>query len=663
MGNTSPGINPQFDLVKFSKIEQKIIRKFGIEWYVTHSGGELKLGKNANYRYFLIKPADNYQEMFNFEREIIVILSNYENFEPRTLDAIDLARSKYQQLRLERICSVLISGDKNVETKLQEILNNDQESQIVIPFTYNELSEPTDDYFMRNRFKNHFFTRDLFAFEGPLKKDIYFFGRNDIVHSIANRHKAHENSALFGLRKTGKTSIIFGVQRALEKMGVNTLIIDCQNPSFHQRTWNKALFYIVSELKNQFGISTGIKIEEKYTPESAARTFEREFIRLNKTLGEKSLLLIFDEIENITFSVSPTSHWEKGNDFIYFWQTLRSIYQKFPNLFSYLIVGTNSMCIETPTINGKDNPIFNQVPFNYIEGFTVPDTREMVRKLGRLMGLKFDEIIFSKLTEDFGGHPFLIRHVCSAINKICDKDRPVFVDKVIYEKGKEKFNKENSNYYEMILTVLSQYYNDEYEMLKFLAADNYKDFDQFANMDPYYTQHLLGYDVITAHNSNYTFKISSLREYLLKSERIRKVNLSNEEKRLELSKLRNRLEIDLRKLVKQQLYANLGPEKAKQCIIAIFDKKRSKLAGELSLNEIFDGNTSMIYFEELRKIISKKWEFFSNIISDKDFFNTQMKTINKFRCDAHAKDIDDDDFEFARSSIWALQKQLDQYFE
>ncbi|MFZ1627810.1 MAG: hypothetical protein WAV70_02670, partial [Anaerolineae bacterium] len=36
------------------------------------------LGINSTYRHFLIKPTENYQEMFNLEREIIVIFSPFE---------------------------------------------------------------------------------------------------------------------------------------------------------------------------------------------------------------------------------------------------------------------------------------------------------------------------------------------------------------------------------------------------------------------------------------------------------------------------------------------------------------------------------------------------------------------------------------------------------
>ena len=214
-----PGINPSAVLDHFMDDERRIIERFAKDWYVTNGGGELWLSNTSNYRYALIKPTDIFQEMFNIDREMILLFSPYENFEPRTLDAITKAFSQHQTLRIERICSVLISRDSNVEYKLKELLKNDQEAQIVVPFTYDELSKPeSDPYFFRNRFIQHFYARDLFASESPLKKDLYFFGRTDLVHAILNRHRSNQVSGLFGLRKTGKTSVIFGVQRGLKKV-------------------------------------------------------------------------------------------------------------------------------------------------------------------------------------------------------------------------------------------------------------------------------------------------------------------------------------------------------------------------------------------------------------------------------------------------------------
>ena len=63
----------------------------------------------------------------------------------------------------------------------------------------------------------------------------------------------------------------------------------------------------------------------------------------------------------------------------------------------------------------------------------------MVRRLGRIMGLKFDEVIYGKLTEDCGGHPYLMRHICSVIHKISNSDRPIRVDKTLYAEALKTF--------------------------------------------------------------------------------------------------------------------------------------------------------------------------------------------------------------------------------
>lgn len=415
---TTPGIHPSVRFDHFSHEEEIIIKNLSKEWYITNSGSVLKLGKTSNYKYFLMRPISLYTEMFNIDRDIVVAFSDYETFQSRSLDAFDTVPSLFPKLRIEKICGVLISRDQGIETKLKDLLKNEQETLVVVPFSYNELLTSTDNFFLRNRFKSHFYTRDLFAFESPLKKELFFFGRHDLIHDLVNRHLSSENSGLFGLRKTGKTSVVFGIQRTLSKTDTFTVIIDCQNPSFHRRRWYQALEYIINETISQLNLKKKTKSNYEYNEIDAAKYFELELLSINKKISGKSILFIFDEIENITFNISPSEHWHDGLDFIYFWQSLRSLFQKLNGVFTYLLVGTNPICVETPSINGKDNPIFSQIPFRYIPRFDVSKTTEMLTKLGRIMGIYFDDILYSMITEDYGGHPFLIRHVCSVINRV-----------------------------------------------------------------------------------------------------------------------------------------------------------------------------------------------------------------------------------------------------
>ena len=449
---TNPGFHKQFRLDTFPAQEQAILERLSKEWYVTNSGEEFNLGI-SKFRYFLMKPALIFSEMFNIDREIICVFSPYENFEPRTLDAFDYAAAKFPKLRVENVCWVLISKDSAVEEKVASLIKVEPEQPIVIPFTYSDLSSPYNDFFVRNRFRKHFYTRDLFSFLSPLKSDLYFFGRSELIQDIVNRHRTGEHSALFGLRKSGKTSIVFAIERLMASHGGSVVIIDCESPSVHKLRWNELLFSLVELFREKTGAKLKV-YEQKYTEKKAAASFERDMLDIFAQ-NEQSTLLILDEIERIAPGTGSSEHWREGDDFVYFWQTLRYFFQRNARVLTYMLVGTNPYCVETPTFGVHDNPLFSSIPFQYVPSFDIVKTREMIRKLGRYMGLKFDEIIYGKITEDFGGHPFLMRQICSTINSISSGDRPTYVDKALYEKAKQHFLLNSKHYVEMVIQVLS----------------------------------------------------------------------------------------------------------------------------------------------------------------------------------------------------------------
>ncbi|WP_304335243.1 ATP-binding protein, partial [Conchiformibius steedae] len=327
------GCHPDFQSSHFTLEEQRILRNLAQEFYLTNGGRPLRLA-NSEYRYVLAKPTSDYEEMFNLHREIIFVFSPYTEIQARTLDAFDAAASKYSGPRVEKICNILISNDGKVTDSVTKLIKNEPEAQIVVPFSYNELSAIKDSNFIKNRFRDYFYTRDLFAFEAPLKKDIYFFGRSDLIQKLINRLKSHENAGLFGLRKTGKTSLINGIKRNLYRENIKPVIIDCQNTAFNQKRWYEALFFICERMAELFQIERPLKKDFSNTDASTA--FE-EFLKKCKSLSENEypIILIFDEIENISRDTSPATHWKEGMDFVLFWQTLRSIFQNNKNLLSY----------------------------------------------------------------------------------------------------------------------------------------------------------------------------------------------------------------------------------------------------------------------------------------------------------------------------------------
>ncbi|EMY0615724.1 ATP-binding protein [Serratia marcescens] len=662
---TNAGFHKQFHLSTFSEQERNILKNLSKNWYMTNSGEEIYIAQ-SRYRYFLMKPTVQFSEMFNIEREIICIFSDYQNFEPRAIDFFDKVTNKLAKKRTESVCGIIISGAVDVEKKIEALLKSDPEHSIIVPFTYHELSSGDINFMVQNKFRKHFYTRDLFSFLSPLKKDTYFFGRGQIVSEICNRYLSGEHTSLFGLRKSGKTSIVYAIERRLSSSGNATLSIDCESPSVHLRRWYHLLFKIATLYKSSKNSKINIEadFENRYSEMNAAESFEEDILKIYASKKRQPTLFIFDEIERITPHTASSSHWRNESDFIYFWQTMRGFYQKHPQVFNYMLVGTNPSCIESSNLLGHENPIFSSIHSQYVPNFTLEQVKVMVTTLGNYTGLKFDDMICAKLAEDFGGHPFLIRQICSIINSKAGSIRPIIIDKHLYNLCKEEFFDSHAEYLNMMIDVLREWYQDEYDMLNFLAEGDYNSFLEFAKNNPNYTRHLTGYGLIQKGQSDgYSFNLEVISEHLSKTRKYKRLNLTEEEKVNEISERRNRIEKKLRVIIRNTLKSKFGKTKSFESVLAAIPSNRRDSLSNNTTNTILDKDSSPLFFLDLKSIINKHWELFENIFTcEKSKFILMLDELNNIaRPDAHAKNISNDDFQQSRLYLSKIETMLEEW--
>ena len=626
--------------LKGSTEEKDITRKFSEFFGVTFS----KQGKfkTTDYTLAFLQPDEKLRESFNMFNEVLLLFSPYTVFERRTLDFIDKTLSEFDN-RLDKVCIFIVSKDQNILEVIKQINTENKDSKILVPFTYEELMDQNfNKSSLDNKLRKYFYNRDLFALESPLKTDAYFFGRNNIVQAFYDKYSLGEQGGLFGLRKIGKTSVLFALERLIELRGGNSIYIDCQNPSIHKCRWNELLYKIILEIKNKYELSsTIINPECNYTEKDAAKCFEEDISILSKELNNRRILLIFDEIEHITFNTSSSRQWSDNHDFINLWQTIRSIFQKDNSYFSFIITGVNPLCIETPSIDGYDNPIFGMINPIYLELFNIKDVRDMITNIGKYMGLKFEEEIYTKLTDDYGGHPFLIRHVCSLINEEVQVVRPYTVTKYDYEIKKVEYDKKISNYISLILQILERWYPNEYELLELLAVEGNEAFKEKIYFCDNEIQHLMGYGILKKSNNNYFITINAVKEYIKTRYESKKKPNSKEAVWKKISVERNTIESKLRTLIITTLVSNFGKKKLKEKIIEYVESTRkSDLMGR-EVRDIVDNNLYLLY---LKILIIKNWGIFEKIFLYKAKFELFLDLINKYRIDAHAKTISDEDY-------------------
>ncbi len=656
--HTFPGIHPSFKMDEFPPAEQRVLQRLSRLFHLT-SYSKIQIGKGSKYRYALIKPSTDISGMVHSEREIILLFSDYPEFQPRTLDAfdriIDEISDKY---RVEKVVRILVSGDSQLSTKLRSLFKTTPDSPVVVPFHYDEAGSKLSDQSFFDRFSEFTFSRDLFSISSPLRRDIYFYGRSNLINEIMAKIASGENFGLFGLRRSGKTSIVNGVYRASANRNIKSIVIDCQNPSVHKRRWNDLLYYIANQIREHYGVSANLRGQDKYTEVDAADSFFGDILTLKGKMKVEKIALLFDEFERIAFGTASSSHWNEDEDFLSLWQALRYGFQSENSPFTYLLVGTNPKAIEESKIRGSDNPLFGNIEKRYIPMFDLKTVEEMVSDLGRVMGLSFSEDVFGRLYEDFGGHPFLTRHACSYISLV-SKDRPLQIDRTIYDKGKANFLKDSNTYVDSVVELLREQYPLEFELLKLLAEGKYDDFSYFAHSDPKMVQHVIGYGIVESGKAAHYFRVGAIKRYFESLEKSPAV-MTQEARREEIGRRMNDLESGLRRTIRTVFFVAYHPNERKQKLLSkVSDERRGKFSN-YSFEDLLSDETCPLFLSELCEAIRANWEKFENLLQMKkqkfEHLSEELNIARRFP--SHAKDMSEHDFDKARVALTEVENSL-----
>lgn len=620
--------------------------------------------KSTEYAVHFFKPTDFLRSMYSLGNEVLVVCctDGMNDFRSRTKDFIDylLVTNTEFKNRLDKVTCIVIDGNSEIVNivKNDRIVNPD--SRLIVPFFTDELNGSLSEEAFNNRMREFLYEKDLFGIAVPLRDDTLFYGkdRTDIISELFARYKHGEEGGLFGLRRIGKTSILYLLKKRITESGGIASYFDCS--SAHHYRWNEFLKYIIEIIiveysetdeesekcdltRDEFDLS-----EERYCEKRASQSFAQDIQTIYQKKGNKRILIILDEIESISYSTSPSTWWGNELDALFFWQAIRSLIQMHSEYMAFVVAGVNPMCVEMQTIGTYDNPIFGMLNPIYVSLFEYDDTKKMISDIGGRLGLKFEDAIFTKLMEDYGGHPFLIRQVCSKINNDLlaqNIERPVTVTRYSYVLKSDEYRQGMTSVIEQILGVIENYYPNEFELLKRLALDGRNAFKKEVALGEKGIQHLVGYCLIEKSEGEYFIRIKSIEDYI-RSKYIYESTLDEQrDKRARINIRRDDIESKLRDLIKYALQSKYG-KKAKENLIAMAEKttndktQKTKMLNAATLNDAI----TELYLSQIKDIMDKEWKSFAALFPDKSKYEAYMDILNRSRSvGAHTKPVSDED--------------------
>ena len=478
---------------------------FDVTWGTRHQS------QRVQFSAYFLSPEQTVKDQFGIDTEVLLIMSDFSELQPRTMQAIDSFMKSLPALgRIDSTTVFLVSPDPKLREWVESYVALNPQFRVTIALSHSELNGgKSDTYFIRSSMSEQLFSRDLFNDQLPLRNDTFFFGRTKIAAEFVTAIKTCNNKGLFGLRKTGKTSLLFKVRRMAQADGARVLYYDCKDPAIRTLGWTDFLEQIIIDMHSAFG--------RKPKPQNnhVSRRFKDA---VGELCGVNNLCIIFDEIEWVSPVAVIDQHWHK--DFVPFWQTMWTTQSEYRQL-SFIIAGVNPTVTEMAEVDGVQNPLFGIIAPKFLTGLEEGEVRTMLNKFGKRMGLRFGNDAIVYIFKRYGGHPMLTRMACSYVNASLiarGAQRPVQVETVQLISGEADREAEIMYYCPHIVSELKSFYVDEYEMLEWLATGNEADFHEFAaNSDM--ARHLRDYGLINLSNDKAKIEIPVLARYILAERR------------------------------------------------------------------------------------------------------------------------------------------------
>ncbi len=625
---------------------------------VTHAAKVSRGGDEISA--FYLRPDPHMRELLGLERELLLVYAAFPQLQARTVELHDYVVNS-NRVRLDPLGSIIVSDASNTRAFIRSFLMSESDRPPIVALRTEELTRIDTLEALQRVFLEQFFQRDLFGLESPVNKDSVYFGRGELTTELFDRVRNGQNSGLFGLRRMGKTSVLFAVARRLvaANEGVFTYIF-LQDPSRYKLRWRDLLQAIVRETATHLSPETletskVFGLHRSYSEELAAERFRNDMKALLAVAPGGRIVLGLDELESISFELSPADHW--NGDFLPFWQALRALHQETEGRFVFLVSGINPQPLERHQVGRFDNPLFETARLYYLPPFEAKDIEAMIGTLARFMGLDVETQVYQELIQEFGGHPFLTRKACSVA--VAHVQRPGKLSAKYYIQQRPKIDLEIDRTVTQILSVLGTWYPDEYELIRNLAQGDTGDFLKATQASSALTQHLEGYGLVLNARTQPVIAIGAVKSHL---ERVPGPSKTPEAMAndpdavgLELSRRRNPIERALRHVISEGLQFAYGIDRAAhQALQSWSPERRIELA-----RYSYEDRWEHTYFDELVRVVDKEWPAFQNFFSaDKAKVLAWLDHVNRSRADAHARNLKPDDLAFVRVSFTRLEEAL-----
>ncbi|MGY3553951.1 RNA-binding domain-containing protein [Williamsia sp. R60] len=443
----------------------------------------------------LVRFGRTLEERFGLSAEVPVIYSPHYDIQSRTVTRIPemLAYLPEDRGNYTRWLTFLSSSDPRLTLKLDEFSDA---TKVFIPLW--RRAQDTDAEALIRDMAKRIHSIDPYTQHGSVTGD-QFFGRRILLNSISANVKNQQIPAIFGMRKTGKTSVLMELERqnriaSEDSPGTTRTVyvyqdledlpdIDFGNPV------RELMLDLTEKIRRRLSDSKfRTQPLSELTPDSSLLDFKRAIQRImhHGSSRHLHLVLILDEVEYLCPPGAENGALTSTSSLIpQFFGVLRKLVQESSGgeggRVSLILAGLASASVEARELYGRENPLFSFAKPYYVAPLTIDDTLDLLQVLGARQGFLWSDAAAALVHVETGGHAILVRELASqATRNIADQGLEIIsIDEISVKSALARYQRAVSSQIDQILSHIEKFYTTEWQLLQHLMTEGgLEEFDE-----------------------------------------------------------------------------------------------------------------------------------------------------------------------------------------
>lgn len=369
----------------------------------------------------LVKPGEMLAGRFGLTRDIMLIYTAGHELQPAALRTFARRRT---ELPRDKSCEdhfvVLSSPDPMAANKLAAWA----QTEAVLGLNLERNGRPeTLATALLIEMQRKLASRNLYDETLPVT-GADFFGRRKELTQLQDELRQGKVCGVFGLRKTGKTSLVKELGRRFTLADERRIFVLCdleslpsENPRLRVEMIQELRQGFLAQFKDK-GIKRGPLAELPL--EAGVGEFKRALKYCLSDCDRRAfqVVLALDEIEYLVGDAATleSSHRPEVPELL---GALRSLVQEHSN-FNVVLSGITSSIVHRSDLYGVENPLFNWAKAYYIEPMTRSEINNLTIDVGRKMGITWTAGALDALYASSQGNVFMHRTLAARVASKAD---------------------------------------------------------------------------------------------------------------------------------------------------------------------------------------------------------------------------------------------------